>query len=164
MGMIQAFLKTGTDFAKYAIESEADAKASDLQAREYERAMRTIQAQRVDALTRGAGEAGQIRMAGSALEGKQRLAYAASGIDATSGTAAQTIESSAVFSELDAATAVNNARREALGHRLSEIKLIDENQRRAQARINRATSRDMELAGSYLSVLGAFAKDAAGGV
>ena len=71
------------------------------------------------ALQRGAMAAGRQRMAGSALLGQQRLAYAMGSVDSTSGTAAQTQRSSAIFNELDAQTLQNNAVREAFGHKES---------------------------------------------
>lgn len=71
------------------------------------------------ALQRGAMAAGRQRMAGTALAGQQRIAYAMGGIDSTSGTAAQTQRSSAIFNELDAQTLQNNAVREAFGHKES---------------------------------------------
>lgn len=70
-------------------------------------------------LQRGAMAVGAQRQAGTALGGQQRLAYAMGSIDSTSGTAAQTQRSSAIFNELDAQTLQNNAVREAFGHKES---------------------------------------------
>jgi len=78
---------------------------------------------------RGAAAAGRQRMAGSALASNQRLAYAMGNIDAGSGTAAQTMESSAIFSELDAQTLQNNAVRAAFGHEESARKYAAESKR-----------------------------------
>lgn len=71
---------------------------------------------RVMALEEGARQAGQARTQGSQVLGAQRVALAINNLDATSGTAADLQASSAIFSELDATTAQNNARAAALGH------------------------------------------------
>lgn len=71
----------------------------------------------VAALRRGAIAAGRRRMAAAQLGGQQKLAYAASNIDASSGTAAQTQDSSRAYAELDAETARNDARAVAFGHK-----------------------------------------------
>lgn len=65
---------------------------------------------------RGGLAAGRRRMAASALGATQKVAYAMGSIDSTSGTAAATSSSSAIFAELDATTLQNNAVREAFGH------------------------------------------------
>ena len=76
--------------------------------------------QEVDALQRGEAQAGRVRLQAGQLEGQQRVAYALSGVDASSGSAASTINSSRLFSELDAAMLRNNAAREALGHKRAQ--------------------------------------------
>jgi hypothetical protein len=75
-----------------------------------------------DALQRGAVEAGQARIAGSKMAGRQKVAYAASGVDPTVGTAAQVQAETAATSELEAATIENNAAREAWGFRRFGVK------------------------------------------
>lgn len=86
---------------------------------ELERSAGMAEKNAVAALQRGTLAAGRQRMAGSALAGQQRVAYAMGSVDATSGTAAQTMRSSAAFNELDAQTLANNAVREAFGHQES---------------------------------------------
>ncbi|MDP2270918.1 MAG: hypothetical protein Q8K32_09320 [Archangium sp.] len=71
---------------------------------------------RVLTLEAGGRQAGEARIRGSQLQGSQRVAIAANNLDASSGTAADLQASSAIFSEMDAATAQNNARAAALGH------------------------------------------------
>lgn len=68
-----------------------------------------------DAIARGEVESGKARREGTQLIAKQRVAYATSGIDGTSGTAAQVAAESRAMSELDAQTLRNNAMREAWG-------------------------------------------------
>lgn len=64
----------------------------------------------------GAFQAGAARMRGSALLGQQRAAYASAGVDTTSGTALQQQVATGTWAEVDAATAMGNARRAAQGH------------------------------------------------
>lgn len=71
---------------------------------------------RVLTLQRGAEQAGAARTRGTQLLGAQRVAIASNNLDASSGTAADLQASSAIFAEMDAATAQNNARAAALGH------------------------------------------------
>lgn len=70
-----------------------------------------------DALQRGSMAAAQLRMRGNQLAGQQKAAYAASGVDSSSGSAADTLASTRAMAELDAQTAKNNAAREALGYK-----------------------------------------------
>lgn len=89
---------------------------------ELRRSAQLSEADATATMQRGTAEAGKQRMAGTNLEGQQKLAYAMGGIDASSGTAEQTQRSSAVFNELDAQTLHNNAVREAFGHQESARK------------------------------------------
>lgn len=68
-----------------------------------------------DALQRGAQTAGRLRTQTSQLIAKQRVAYANSGVELTSGTALDVSASTRMIGELDAKTAENNAAREAWG-------------------------------------------------
>ncbi len=136
-------------------ETEADNAASAIQSREWNRAMRSEQAQAVDALARGGNAAGAARMRASRVLGQQRLAYAGSGIDATSGTAAQTADSTRIYGELDAATARNNAYREALGHQTAVMQLEEQGRAASLARKNRDIGRAFTAASTVLSMAGA---------
>ncbi|MFT3708040.1 MAG: hypothetical protein QM817_10325 [Archangium sp.] len=117
--IIEAMFNFGTVLTSTGLERDADRDALNdnltaiAKARAYNKAVAS--AQGADALRRGAVEAGAIRMAGTQLEGQQRLAYAVGNVDASSGTAAQTIDSSRLYSELDAQTSSNNAVRAAMG-------------------------------------------------
>lgn len=97
-----------------------------------------------DALARGGQEAGRIRQKGSDVAAQQAVAFAASGIDASTGTPAAVGDASRMFAELDASTAKNNARRVAMGHQAASKEYHREAQRlgmevdqRAQARETR---------------------------
>jgi len=103
--------------ASDAFTKEREAQLSNMA--ELERSANLERANATAVLQRGAMAAGRQRMAGTQLAGQQRLAYAMGGVDSTSGTAAQTMRSSAAFNELDAQTLQNNAVREAFGHQES---------------------------------------------
>lgn len=103
-----------------AHQKEKDAYLANMA--ELDRSAQLSESNAVATMQRGAAAAGRQRMAGSALAGQQKLAYAMGNIDSGSGTAAQTIGSSATFSELDATTLHNNAVREAFGHQESARK------------------------------------------
>jgi hypothetical protein len=70
----------------------------------------------VAAARRGSLEAGLYRARGTLTNAEQRVGYTVGNVDATTGTAADVQAGAAIFSELDALTARNNARRAALGH------------------------------------------------
>jgi hypothetical protein len=82
---------------------------------------RLAQSQAGDAEARGALAAGNVRMQGSQLLGKQQTAYAASGVDSTTGSPLQHMMDTRVMTELDARTVENNALREAFGFKTQAL-------------------------------------------
>lgn len=70
-----------------------------------------------DAIARGDFEAGQREQAGRRTIASERAGFAAGGIDASSGSAADVQASEAGISELDAQMIRNNAAREAWGYK-----------------------------------------------
>lgn len=70
-----------------------------------------------DTVARGNREAAFQRMEGGDLVGRQKVAYAASGVDPTVGTAAAVQADTRARSEMDAMQIENNAAREAWGFR-----------------------------------------------
>lgn len=68
-----------------------------------------------DATARGDAEAAMQRMQVSRLIGRQRAAFAASGVDAASGSALDVLGDTAAFGQLDVDTIRSNAAREAWG-------------------------------------------------
>ena len=74
--------------------------------------------QAMDAVSRGNYEAGLHRMKGSFAVGAQRAAAGASGVDSSSGTAADVYGDTRAMAELDALTTANNAMREAWGYKV----------------------------------------------
>jgi hypothetical protein len=71
-----------------------------------------------DAIARGEVQAGQIRTRASQMIGEQRAGFAAMGIDASTGSAAEIQGMTRVLSEYDARLTENNAAREAWGYRV----------------------------------------------
>lgn len=92
--------------------NEEEGRAKEAEAMDNARLAQTAAS---DATQRGARESGQARMQGTRVEGAQRVAYAASGVDGTVGTAAKVAGDTRAISELDAKTLENNAAREAWG-------------------------------------------------
>jgi hypothetical protein len=153
--IIGAVLGALFEGVQLGVEQGLDNQQQALQSREWNRAMRAQQLQEVDAYSRGAREVGQLRMRASQLEGSQRIGFAMGNVDATSGTAAGTISSSRLFSEVDAETARNNARREALGHKTAQLQLEDWGRGQSQARKARDAGRGLRAVGSILQIAGA---------
>ena len=112
-GAFQSLLGIAADM----FDMQAQTNAYIENSKELERSARLEDANAVDSLARGAIAAGQARMRGTLLGAKQRVAYAASGVDASTGTAAGVVASTGIYSELDARTLSNNALRESLGHK-----------------------------------------------
>jgi len=121
--LIEAMFNYGSTLLTAGLEGDADKQALQDNLVALSRARLLSQLQERDAQNAGAAAAGRIRMGASQLAGQQRLAFAAGNIDSTSGTAANVMASSRLFAELDAETAVNNARREALGHRMAQANI-----------------------------------------
>jgi hypothetical protein len=151
------------DGIEVGVETDLDNQQQAIQSREWNRALRARMLQATDARVRGARDAGLLRMRGSRLEGQQRLAYAMGNVDANSGTAAQTISSSRLYSELDADTARNNARREALGHDTAVLQLEEYGRAQAVARKSRDVGRALRLGGSFLGMAGGLVDSVYGG-
>jgi len=109
-------IKLGTDFASAAVSMQAKSDAYNANTERLRKAALAESANAVLTMQAGSIQAGQIRMKGSSIIAQQRVAFGASGVDATQGTPAGLATSSQLMSELDAQTAINNAARGALGH------------------------------------------------
>jgi hypothetical protein len=101
----------------------------------------------LSAQDKGRLDAGKIRMAGSQLVAKQKVAYANSGVAIDSGTPAAVMESTQGLSELDAQTAENNAAREVWGYRMQQ----EQSKKNMQRKIDEA---NREAIGSALTGAG----------
>ena len=113
-----------------------------------------------DALIRGKQEASALRTGASSVAAEQFVAFSNSGIDASTGTAADVQASTKARGELEALTVENNAAREAWGYKKHGLAF------QTQAGIN-SSRRNREVAGTVLGTLGnaasAYSKDKAGG-
>lgn len=108
----------------------------------------------IDALARGSWAAGQQRMEGTRVAAEQTVGFEASGVDSTVGTAVQVSDGTRMMSELNAATVMNNARREAMGHTQAAQQYRDEWAAQVRARDGRRTERAMKVGASFLSMIG----------
>lgn len=118
--------------------------------------MQLGQVSAADALQRGATQVGQIRTRGTQVQAQQHLAYANSGIDAQSGTPVDVMASTRMMSELDAATARNNAARAAWGYRTQGVQYAQ------QAALDQQNG-NLRAAGTLLGGLGQAASYYRGG-
>ena len=100
-----------------------------------------------DALERGAREEQQKRMETSALQGRQRAAMAANGVDLTFGSPLDTLVDTATLGELDALTIRRNAAREAYDIEAQGVNY------RADATLSRMNAKAART-GGYLSAGG----------
>jgi len=152
--LIEAMFQFGVQATQGGLEQDAERDALVDNLESIYKARANAAMQEVDALRQGATEAGRIRMGGSALEGQQRIAFAMGGVDATSGTAAQTIASSRLMSELDVSTSLNNARRQALGHRITQDNLTKQAEAEVRNFKTRQAKRTGDLVAAGASVVG----------
>lgn len=100
-----------------ASAGEAQAKGSEFQARQDARNAELAERAATETEARGGREANQVRAAGRRMQGAQRVAYATSGVDVSSGSALDALADTAMMAELDAQTVKANAAREARGYR-----------------------------------------------
>lgn len=124
-------------------EQNAEHRANNEQLRrERSQADRAIEG----AIEKGAYESGRQRIMGAQLGAKQRTAYANSGVDASTGTAAAVQADTSALSELDAQRASVNAAREAWGYKEQRKQSEQEYENRRGA-INRKF--DAQLLGGF---------------
>lgn len=130
---------------------------------EFNRSAKMEDANAAAALRRGAMQAGLLRSRGTQVAAAQRVAFAANNVDATSGSAADAQASSEMLSELDAETARNNARAQALGHQTSARRYRKEFDKLNERHGIDGTAGKELMADLYLSALGAVASFGMGG-
>ena len=94
---------------------------------------RRLRMQATDVRDRASDEAGLATMEGSKVVGEQTVAAAASGVDSSSGTAADIAEASRVNAALDSQTIRNNAAREAWGLKIQALQVQQEGKRARRA-------------------------------
>lgn len=113
--MCEPTLIAGSVVASGIVKGVSDKMSADASASAQRRNAVIAEQAAQDALDRGDVEAGRIRMKGAALQGAQRTGYAAAGVVAGEGSAGRTEMDTVHLTEMDAATARNNAQREAWG-------------------------------------------------
>lgn len=114
---IAAYAAAAIAGAYGAYSSSQSAKAQAEYQSEVEQNNAKIAAyQREDAIMRGGEEANRIQREAERMRGAQVVRLASNGLDISSGTPLAMIEDSVFFGQQDAATARNNAAREAWGY------------------------------------------------
>ena len=106
-----------------------------------------------DAIQRGQADAAKTRFSAQQAIARQKVAFGASGVDASVGTPVSLGASTAAMAELDARTIENNAAREAWGYAKTEQKI------RRQQKLNK-TMQNLEkwklgIGGPGVTLLGA---------
>jgi hypothetical protein len=112
---ILTLLSAGASLIGGAVSAEATAREGAANAAELERSARQAETARLDAFRQGQLAVGRRRLETGRAMGAQRVAFAASGIDGSTGTAAAVAADSERMGELDALQLKANAYREAYG-------------------------------------------------
>lgn len=149
-------IKAGTDIAAGIVKSNADQSAFALNTEQLRRAALNESANAVLTMQAGGIQAGKLRMEGSKVVAAQRVAFGASGVDGTTGTAADLATGSRLMSELDAQTAINNAARAALGHTQTAAQLALQQKALAQQYDAGQTANFINTGSKLVSDVGSF--------
>lgn len=128
-------------------QGKAQAAASNYNAQVSEMNATLADRRARDALERGALEEQQKRQEVAQLQGRQRAAMAANGVDLTFGSPLDTLVDTAVLGELDALTIRRNAAREAYDYNVQGVN------GRADATLNRMNAKAAKT-GGYLAAAG----------
>lgn len=136
---------TGIVGAGFQMDAEAKATAAKVQEDKVNQQLQLGMAGSV--LQRGAWEAQQSLLKGDQVAGQARADFAASGVDANSGSAAAIQAQSKAMAGLDATQAQNNAARQAWGYQVTA------NQYGAQQGIDKELGQDQEI-GTALGAAG----------
>ena len=153
-----SFVDYAATLGRIGVQEHAASAADDWNTSQLRQTARTADAAAVDALARGATEAGLLRQRGAMVAGQQAVGAAAAGLDSGSGTLAGLDRAADVWSGLDAATALANARNAALGFRQTASNARGEMQQITSRSNSRQAGYVAELAGKQLNILGGFAK------
>lgn len=124
MGSLMAaglIMQAGGSISGALAQSAALRSQGDIQKSIYDANARMADVAAEDALRRGKKAQTQVRKAARKLQGSQRAAFAAQGIDPNAGSAADIQEETEVMGALDALTVKNNAWREAWGYRAQAL-------------------------------------------
>jgi hypothetical protein len=104
-----------------------------------------------DATARGITDENQVRGTVRKVLGSQRAAYAAQGIDLSSGSVGDVAADTALMGELDALTIRNNAMREAWGYKVEAAQTRDKAKYARQAGRQGQSAGNMAAVGSLLT-------------
>lgn len=133
--------------AGQAQEAKATAAANNYNAQVAEMNAKISEKQAKDAIERGKQEEQQKRQQTAQLEGRQRAAMAANGLDLSFGSPLDTIVDTAKLGELDALNIKTNAYREAYGYK------VQATNQRASATLDRMRADSAKKTG-YLNSVG----------
>lgn len=128
-------------------QANATAAAADYNAKVGEMNAKLSERRARDAIERGKAEEQRKRLEVGRLQGQQRAAMAANGVDLSFGSPLDTIVDTAVLGELDALTIRSNAYRE------SYDREVDAANQRAGVQLNRMEARAAKT-GGYLAAFG----------
>lgn len=156
-GAEAAIIGAGVSLGGQAIQQQANDAQMTMNAEEYRIASIGEEQAATDTLQRGATAASLARMKGSQTAAKQGVAYAASGVDQSTGTAAAVQTSTNALGEYDALIASNNATREALGHKAMAGQLSRKAVREIQNRYAARTAADIKAGTTMLEAAGSAA-------
>ncbi|WP_244511635.1 MULTISPECIES: hypothetical protein [unclassified Rhizobium] len=128
-------------------QAQATKKASDYNAQVAEMNAKISDRQARDSIERGKQEEQQKRFQTAQLEGRQRAAMAANGVDLSFGSPLDTIVDTAEMGEIDALNIRTNSYREAYANKVQGAN------QRANATLDRMRG-DAALKGGYLDAVG----------
>ncbi|MBB3461519.1 hypothetical protein [Rhizobium sp. BK377] len=128
-------------------QAKATAEANKYNAQVAEMNAQIAEKQAKDAIERGKQEEQQKRLQTSQLEGRQRAAMAANGVDLSFGSPLDTIVDTAKMGEIDALNVRTNAYREAYGYKVQGTNQL------AGAKLDRMRA-DAAVKGGYLDAVG----------
>ncbi|MBX5020427.1 virion core protein, T7 gp14 family [Rhizobium lentis] len=128
-------------------QAKATKQANDYNAQVAEMNAKIADRQAKDAIDRGKQEEQQKRFQTAQLQGRQRAAMAANGVDLSFGSPLDTIVDTAKMGEVDALNIRTNAYREAYGYK------VEGTNQRASAKLDRMRG-DAAVKGGYLDAVG----------
>lgn len=137
-GILSGVQTIGTAAAQYSAAGAQDAAAA------FNQKLAALQV--ADATARGEQQAQRLAMQARQIAGTQRTQLAASGVDLTSGSAADVQADTAKWAAVDAETLKNDAARNAWG--ISTQSLLDTNAMRQRADAQRGAAFDTLLTGA----------------
>jgi hypothetical protein len=137
-------------------QADASAEAQNYNAKVQDMNSTLAERRARDALERGRLEEQQKREQVSQIQGKQKAAMAANGVDLTFGSPLDTLVDTATLGELDALTIRKSAAREAYDYKVQAVNS------KADASLSRANAKATKT-GGYLSAVGTVLTGAAKG-